>query len=91
MVFTMANPIEYDPDLSIVSMRSLADTDHESAHMLQYSPEHRYITEEGWMNALIMVEDQIAEPCTNKMLCGSRPPPNLKPTAALLFSKQILL
>ena len=45
----------------IVSMRSLADTDHESARTLQYSPEHHYITEQGWMSALIMVGDHISE------------------------------
>jgi hypothetical protein len=54
------------PTSQIVLMRSLADTDHESARTLQYSPEHRYITEEGWMNALIMVGDHIAEACTEQ-------------------------
>jgi hypothetical protein len=54
------------PTSQIVSMHSLADTDHESARTLQYSPEDHYITEEGWMNALIMVGDHIAEACTEQ-------------------------
>lgn len=54
------------PTSQIVSMRSLADTDHESARTLQYLPEHHCITEEGCMNALIMVGDHIAEACTEQ-------------------------
>jgi hypothetical protein len=54
------------PTSQIVSMRILTDTDHKFARTLQYSPEHHYITEEGCMNALIMVGDHIAEACTEQ-------------------------